>query len=76
MNKKCVINNYIPHKTPNFINYNKWYNEYKEDLYFMFKEFETILKARYDNLNKINYNEFCLLIFNSSSKYIRKEFKE
>ena len=76
MNKKCVINNYIPHKTPNLIKYDRWYNEYKEDLYIMFKNFENILNERYKNLNKINYYEFCLLIFNSSSKYIRKEFKE
>jgi hypothetical protein len=76
MNKKCVISNYIPYKTPKKLNYSKWYNAYKEDLYLMFKIVENILNINYENSYNIDYNDFCLLIYNSSSKYIRKEFKE
>lgn len=72
MVKKCVINNYIPHKTPRISNYSVWHENYKKDLVAMFKSTENILYDRYGNLKKIDYNDFCLMIYKSSSKYIRK----
>ena len=38
----------------------------------MFKLTENILYDRYDSLKKFDYNDFCLMIYKSSSKYIRK----
>ena len=72
MVKKSVINNYIPYKTPRISNYYVWHENYKKDLVAMFKLTENILYDRYDILKKIDYNDFCLMIYKSSSKYIRK----
>jgi hypothetical protein len=68
--KKCVIFNYIPHKTPKKSNYNKWYEKYYTHLYSMYKLSNDILKNRYTETENIDFDKFCFLIYKYSSKYI------
>jgi hypothetical protein len=74
--KKCIIPNYIPHKTPKFTNFYKWVNEYEYDLFNMYSIFIETLKFRYqdidfDILDSNEYlNMFINFMFDSSSKII------
>ena len=45
--KKCVINNYIPHKTPKYTNFNSWFYEYKNSLIDLYLIFLETVKNRY-----------------------------
>ena len=72
---KSVIVNYIPHKTPKNINFDKWFNFYKKDLINLYTIFQTSInnKYKYNKLNwesNILFTKFTYLIFSSSSKYI------
>ncbi len=78
--KKCVIFNYIPHKTPKILNSNrhfeKWYECYEEELIQMYYTTMNLVKEKYDNKNiesEKNFNLFINVIYNSSSKYISKD---
>ncbi len=67
-----MISNYIPHRKPISINYNKWKNYFYDDLLYLYEIILAILKNRHnDNIN-ISFNTFCLFIFKNSSKYIPK----
>jgi hypothetical protein len=74
--KKCVINNYIPHKTPKYTNFNSWFYEYKNSLIDLYLIFLETVKNRYPHrditiLETDEYfNIFINDIFDSSSKYI------
>ena len=72
MNKrKCTIPNYIPYKCKKKINYSKWYNEYRYELEHMFNMTTNIILSKYDDCN-MDFEDFCMFIFNNSSKYIRQ----
>ena len=74
--KKSSISNYIPHKTPKYINYNLWYKNYYPHLVNLYSITIQILNSRYENTKELlkeeSFKKFCILIFNSSSKYIPK----
>lgn len=73
---KCVITNYIPHRAPLRINYNKWVNCYYEDLINLYIIFSQDIEKSYPNItielknNNLLFHKFCIFIFNCSSKYI------
>jgi hypothetical protein len=73
---KCVIKNYIPHKTPINVNYNKWINCYYEDLINLYIIFSEDIVRKYPDTtidfknNNLLFNKFCIFIFKCSSKYI------
>lgn len=73
--KKTVISNYIPHKTPKITNYYIWSEEYFKNLVDIFEIIRNIINVRHSK-NDINSNEafnvFSKMVFNSSSKHIRK----
>ena len=77
--KRCVRFNYIPHKTPKYNNYNKWFLEYKNDITQMFyitinaiaENFPEVTKSL--NMNK-QFQIFSRMIFESSSKFIFKDY--
>jgi len=75
---KSVRFNYIPHKTPINVNYDKWYLEYKDDITQMFFITIDILREKYPDITKLNLNKkfqtFCKMIFKSSSKFIFKDY--
>jgi hypothetical protein len=75
--RKCVIPNYIPHKQPRKLNYNKWCENYYINLIDLYDIFIENLKERYENIDidenidiNINFDDFCKLIYFSSSKFI------
>lgn len=74
--KNTVIFNYIPHKIPKYSKYNIWYNTYYNNLIDLYSITVEILNKRYYNDNKLSkndekdFNNFCKLIYNSSSKHI------
>ena len=75
--KKCVIKNYIPHRTPLRPNFYKWYNEYENHLINLYCIFIGIIKNRYPDSNldvddEEYFNLFINHIFDSSSKFILK----
>ena len=77
--KHGVRFNYIPHNTPRYINYNKWFLEYKNDITQMFyitinaiaENFPEVTKSL--NMNK-QFQIFSRMIFESSSKFIFKDY--
>jgi hypothetical protein len=78
--KKCVIFNYIPHKTPKILNstiyFEEWYEYYKEDLIEMYYKTMNLVKEQYNTVNiesENNFNLFINIIYESSSKYISKD---
>lgn len=71
-----VIRNYIPHKTPIRLNFNKWFEYYRSDLINLYSIFKENLKNNYeDDEFKIDldtnlaFTKFVFFIYNSSSKY-------
>jgi hypothetical protein len=73
MFKKTIIHNYIPHKTPSYTNYSLWYKTYYNYLVDLFSITCEILNKRYGNHSLLNsFDEFCMSIYKSSSKYITK----
>ena len=71
-----VIRNYIPHKTPTRLNFNKWFEYYRSDLINLYSIFKENLKNNYeDDELKIDldtnlaFTKFVFFIYNSSSKY-------
>jgi hypothetical protein len=73
--RKCVIDNYIPRKTPRINNYDKWFEEYYKDLVNMFEITRDIINTRYEkdkilSIDDKAFNIFCEMIYNSSSKHI------
>lgn len=75
LKKKCVINNYIPHPTPQNPKFYKWYNEYENNLMELYSIFIGVVKNRYPYSNIDNeeyFNFFINNIFESSSKFILK----
>lgn len=76
MKKKCVISNYIPHKTPTYPKFYNWYNNYKSNLIDIYNIYFDTLKEKYPNIkfdifDKEEYfNLFINVIFDSSSKII------
>ena len=76
MKKKCVISNYIPHKTPTYPKFNKWYDNYKNNLIDVYNIYIETLRERYPDINfnifdkEEYFNLFINLIFDSSSKII------
>ena len=73
--RKCVLINYIPHKTPMKPNFYKWYYEYENNLLDLYSIFLDTIKDRYPycKLDTEEYfNLFINNIFDSSSKFILK----
>ena len=68
--KKCVIFNHIPHKTPKYSNYDKWYEKYHKHLYTMYTLSNDIIKNRYTDMGNIDFDKFCFFIYKYSSKHI------
>jgi hypothetical protein len=73
---KSVIRNYIPHKTPTRLNFNKWFEYYRSDLINLYSIFRENLKNNYEDdefkidLDKnLAFTKFVFFIYNSSSKY-------
>lgn len=69
--RKCVIPNYIPYRPQKKIRYSEWYNEYIDELNYMFRMTRNIIQSKYEECD-IDFEDFCLLIFDNSSKYIRE----
>ena len=78
MTRTSIINNYIPHKTPNRPDFNKWFNEYKYNLACLYGIFKETIEERYASSEYNDWNseelflKFCRLIYNKSSKHINK----
>lgn len=76
MPKKCMIPNYIAHKTPKITNFYRWVNNYEYHLINIYCIFIDTLKFRHpekelDILDTNEYlNIFINLMFDSSSKII------
>lgn len=77
--RKCVIFNYIPHKTPKNTNFLVWYEKYKDHLQEMFFKIVRIIHDNIDEIDKQNietehnFNIFINMVYDSSSKYIEKD---
>lgn len=69
--RKCVIPNYIPHKSNKYVKYQRWYKEYEKNLCDLYSIFIETLEQRYDHKD-VNFHDFCYFIFKNSSKYILK----
>jgi hypothetical protein len=74
-----VTRNYLPHKKPERLNFNKWFEYYRSDLINLYSIFRENLKSNYEDdefkidLDKnIAFTKFVFFIYNSSSKYIPK----
>ncbi len=67
--KKCVIFNYIPHKTPKILNSNrhfeKWYECYEEELIQMYYTTMNLVKEKYAKLSLLfgSYSIFIVFSF-------------
>lgn len=77
MKQRCVISNYIPHRQPVVLNFQKWYNTYEKQLHDIYSIFREIVTERYDDLDidwnsYFIFNQFINFIYDSSSKYIVK----
>ena len=74
--KKCVIRNYVPHKTPVNPNFYKWFYEYENNLADIYGIIINIIRDRYPDINFDIFNNddyfnfFINHIFDSSSKFI------
>jgi hypothetical protein len=78
MFRKTVISNYIPHKTPLNPNFNKWFNEYKYDLVYLFGILKESMEDRYIDSSNNDWGSdelfltFCRFIYKKSSKHVNK----
>ena len=74
---KCVISNYIPHKTPKKPNYQMWLERYRNDLIQLYDTYKEIIYQRYDDetdrYSDIEFVKFSKFIFACSSQYIQDE---
>ena len=71
--RKCVIYNYIPHKTKRNTKYSTWLMYYKNDIINLYGIFKDIIEARHPGIEldwKTLFNKFCVYIFKSSSKHV------
>jgi len=78
--RRCTIFNYIPHDTPYMKkkdeNFEKWYENYKEDLIEMYTKTVSIIKNKnftdtvIDCDSEKYFNIFIYNIYDASSKYI------
>ena len=78
-NKKCEIFNYIPHKKPRYINYDIWFKHYEKDIINIYEIFLGIINTNYPEYKNIyetenNFKKFSKMIYNSSSKFIFKDY--
>ena len=72
---KCEIFNYIPHKTPKYITYDKWFSYYKKQIIDMYIIMFDIVDDKYSDSgvdwdSEKVFNEFAYMLYESSSKYI------
>ena len=49
--------------------FKKWYDEYKNDLIFLFKQLICVLKGKNMIYKKHSFESFCELIYSKSSQY-------
>jgi hypothetical protein len=84
VSKKCTKFNYIPHivnigksKYRQDIHFDKWFDEYENQIKIMFYDTIETIKQRLDEDLEFDYEEifelFTNLIYDSSSKYILKD---
>lgn len=72
-NKECFHRNHIPNITPANTDYHEWCDIYHEHLVNLYDIFTTNLDSRYESskvFREHSFDEFCKLIWSSSSKYI------
>lgn len=84
-NMKCTRANYIPHRTPYHIpSREKWHRHYHNDLVSLYNIVANIMTDRYESKSKSEnktkvkirwesnkiFNDFSILIYETSSKYI------
>lgn len=50
------------------LNFQNWYEEYKFDLFDLFKKLKSVLKSK-DMDKRLQFEKFCKLIYSKSSKY-------
>ena len=72
--KKCVRGNHVPRRTPYISHRRNWQEHYKPQLINLFKIFMDIINDRYPRnkveINSKTFNDFCIFIYESSSKYM------
>ena len=72
--RKCEIQNYLPHPTPEYSNREAWHNSYKEQLVGIYENIRDVIDSEFPK-NKIKWdnvaiNNLSKLIYHCSSKYI------
>jgi hypothetical protein len=72
--RKCIIPNYIPHRITKKVRFDDWFNEYNTHLINLFDIIRNIINFRYpdSNISDNSFQDFCILVYNSSSKFILK----
>ena len=74
---RCIIGNYIPHRTPINTNREAWHYHYIEQLIDLYHVFVNTINTQHPN-NNIDwgnsevFNKFSKFIYLCSSKYLQK----
>ena len=73
--KKCVIFNYIPHKTPKNVTFGKWFKHYHKEISNMYNIMNEVVDARYPNSriewgSQEHFIAFAEMLYLNSSKYM------
>lgn len=64
--KKCQIPCYMPHRTPANMTFNKWFDNYEDDLVGLYEVVKNVINIQ----AYISFESFALLVYNTSSKHL------
>ena len=71
---QCLYPNYIPNESPTRPNFQKWFLEYKDDLYILYNEFKNVIETNYethlDFKDEKSFITFARFVYSNSSKHI------
>ena len=73
--KRCVISNYIPHKTPKKPDFARWLTTYYDDLLCLYNILNQIIMERHDEdrTGDEDFKRFTRFIYSCSSKHIQED---
>jgi hypothetical protein len=72
-NRKVQIYNYIPHRRPRHIDFQKWYEEYKPRIIDLYDICKQVMENRYPDVEfkPEAFTNFVRMVYSASSKYIQ-----